>query len=225
MVERNETDTLTESRLAKHERSAVTLMQTNIPNFCLGPNSDSRRDPRATRLWHICVDQLDAAVLAAVVCDTLDLPAVEIENNGAPAWLLAEVRADLPEILDYMAEGSDDGRYWEARNGAPATITFDGVLVDNGEQIPVQLLIHELAHHVECHSLDGQFSGHGDSFTAALRQVATVLWQYLELDRWPDEDWSKIAPLPPQNVTDSMDGALREHVYRTKWQRLLTEAL
>ena len=102
---------------------------------------DSQHDERALLLWYISVNQLDAAALAAVVCETLDLPVVKIENDGAAAWFLAEVRAD-PEVLDYIIEESADGTYWEAQHGARATITFDGVLVDDGEQIPIQLLIH-----------------------------------------------------------------------------------
>ena len=163
----------------------VSLMQTEFPILDLGPDSDSERDERATRLSYICVDQFGPVVISAVVCHTLGLSPVELGIDDPDQWTIMDIgeeaRADLL-VLEAMAEVSTDGEYFQARNGNPAHIIFDGVLVDEGHRIPVQLLVHGLAHHVECHSLNGQFSGHGDAFTTGIREVTDVVWHYLELD-------------------------------------------
>ena len=203
----------------------VRLMQTEFPILDLGPDSDSQRDERATRLSYICVDQFDAVVISAVVCYTLGLSPVGLGIDDPDQRTIMDIgeeaRADFL-VLEYMAEGSPDGEYLQARNGSLAYIVFDGVLVDEGDRIPVQLLVHELAHHVEWYLLDGQFSGHGDAFTTGIREVTDVVWHYLELDSWTDRLWSEIVQLSQQAVTAGSEYQNRYEVYAVKWKRLLT---
>ena len=115
-------------------------------------------DGRADPLWAICMTIEDAQTLANRICSEQGMATVHLETDNPSTEILDEIRVD-PESLESIIDASEDGEYQEPIGHSLAVVTFDGVLTDRGEQVPLQLVLHELAHHVEWHEI-GKCSGH-----------------------------------------------------------------
>ena len=124
---------------------------------------DTLIDGRADALWTFCMTIEDAQTLADAICRNLGLPKVELVAPDLPPGVVKERVDALREdgiLFECIIELVSDGEYFEqCSHGSPAMISFEPVLTDRGEQIPLQLVLHELAHHVEWHEV-GDLSGH-----------------------------------------------------------------
>ena len=120
-----------------------------------------------------------ARALTDLICRDLGLPSVDLIIDAPSVEILEEIRAH-PDILDFVIEASEDDRYEQSNDGSPVEIVFDAVLTDCGEQVPLQLVLHELSHHVEWHQI-GDFSAHGPAFAESLIRVTDRACELLGL--------------------------------------------
>ena len=204
------------------------ILLAGLPYF----GYDNVWDERAVLLSQIGVDQADAVEIAKVVCEQLTLPDVTVSIDSLGPEYLAKGLFEVEtvdsivfddETVEAIVDATDDARYEEAQAWNGPRIVFDGPLTYDGLCIPVQLVVHELAHHVEWHRLGGRVEGHLKVFGDAFRVVTEAVWQLLHLDRWTEERWLEVAPqvLEP-TIDDASIYRLRHEVHGSKWQLLLS---
>ena len=174
------------------------------------------------RLSQIGVDTIYAAAIAKVVCKQLTLPDLTIFHRRSGLDFLAKEGPFDEETVEAIIDVADDARYEEEKEGIGARIVFDGPLTHDGICIQVDLLVHELAHHVEWHGIRRRLEGHLEAFGDAVPVVTEAVWQLLHLDRWTEQQWLEIAPKVPQpTVDDASTYRLRHGIHKAKWQLLL----
>ena len=176
----------------------MMILLTGLPYL----GYDHLHDERAIRLSQIGVDTIYAAAIAKVVCKQLTLPDLTISIDGVGLDFLAKEGPFDEETVEAIIDVADDARYEEEKEGIGARIVFDGPLTHDGICIPVDLLVHELAHHVEWHGSGDRLEGHLEAFGDAVPVVTEAVWQLLHLDRWTEQQWLEIAPKVPQPTVD-----------------------
>ena len=176
--------------------------------------NDERIDSRAPSLWSIGMPLPIVRVIVRRLCISLDLPRVDVGIDPWADYFNEEVKLD-PLILEGAIEISVDGIYYEPQEDRFASIYFDEVLCEGGKLIPVQLVIHELAHHLEfCRS--GELSSHGEEFAASLRELTRYVWQLRGLGGWAS--WAtKDCHNAVRDLTELQKYEARLSTYAAKW--------
>ena len=153
---------------------------------------DDEVDERAEKLWWLCVSFPDAiSVVNSLSCAVaIPPPVIGIDIPGRQ--IVDEIRED-PEILDEVIDVTDDGVYEPPTDRHGGILIFDAVLTAGGQAIPVQLIVHELAHHLEFNR-SSHFSGHGKEFQAAVHNLVDQSWSLLRLDEYSEHHWERYRP-------------------------------
>jgi len=195
----------------------VQLVPTNMPYW----GFDHEIDIRAEGLWWLAVTLTDAMSLAESLSEAVEVVPPQIRLGLHSSDVVTEIKED-PEVLPYVIDAMIDAEYEQPTDDGLGVLIFDSVLSDAGHAIPVQLVVHELAHHVEFLQ-HGGLGSHEDEFDEALIELIGRSWSILGLDSWSQTAWERLRPAEPAGPSRSDIDAARIRVMRTKWQRLLLD--
>lgn len=180
---------------------------------------DHEIDEGAERLWWLSMSHADASLLANQLSSAHDATPPQIGLNYPDSWVIGEIKAD-PEVLDYVIELDHDAFYERPSDDHNGRLVFNGVLTDHGNSVPVLLVVHEMAHHIE-YANTGRLGGHDHNFENALRDLLGQSMSLLNLDTWSDSDWLSFQPTESRGSTPNEAHASRIKAMKTKWSTFL----
>ena len=190
-------------------RGPIETAATNLPYWGL----DDEIDERSGALWSIGVPIETAARIVGHLCAQLSIPDVTLVITETSSELVDDALED-PDLLEAFIDVSEDAWYQEPDDISIAQITFDEFVTDHGTNVPLQLLIHELSHHVEWHTHGG--TGHDEPFADALRDVTDRMCQLVDLA-------DRLVPVhTPEPLHDKWER--RHAILAMKWRELASAA-
>ena len=198
-----------------NEAPALEFAPTNMPYW----GFDHEIDERAERLWWLAVSLDDVSLLVKQLSSVHDVTPPRIRLDYPGRDVIAEI-VDDPAVLWFVIDGIDDARYEQPSDDDTACIVFDAGLTELGNSVPVLLVVHEMAHHVEFMKT-GRHSGHGDDFDEAFRDLLEQSTSILKLDSWSKSDWLSFQPTEPMGTSPSEIHATRINEMKAKWSAFL----
>jgi hypothetical protein len=124
------------------------------------------------------------------------------------------------ELIDSVMQLIPDASYEQPQGNDNGCLVFDAVLTERGNLVPVLLVVHEMAHHVEFMNT-GRLSSHGDEFDEAFLDLLEHSMSLLKLDSWSESDWRRVQPTQPRGTSPDERSAAAVDVMQTKWSAYL----
>ena len=126
------------------------------------------------------------------------------------------------DLLDGVVDVTEDASYQLPTDDRVGIRVFDAVLTEGCDVVPVQLVLHELAHHFE-YLQNGELSGHGRGFVVALGDLIDRSWSFLGLGSWSESVWEQFGCAQVAGSALSYIGDTKLTTMRAKWDGYISK--